>query len=89
MRIKFHDAGFDALLTGSFAQGLVDDHTETMAERANAVPSTTSPAHDRPYYVTEDGSDGKRARRRIRADGARAMRHEVKTNALQKALGGA
>lgn len=89
MRIKFHDAGFDALLTGSFAQGLVDEHADPMAERANAVPSTTQPAHDKPYYVVEDGSDNKRARRRIRADGARAMRHEAKTNALQKALGGA
>lgn len=89
MRIKFHDAGFDQLLTGSFAQSLVDDAANEIAEKANAVPSTTDPAATEPYYEVEDGSDNKRARRRVRAAGARAMKHEAKTNALQKALGGA
>lgn len=87
MRIKFHDAGFDALLSGSFANSVLDEHADPMLERANSVPSTTDPAHGQPYYEMEDGSDDKRARRRIRAAGARAMRHEAKTNALQKALG--
>lgn len=88
MRIQFNDAGFRELLTGDYAKSLVKKEAEQLEERANAVPSTTSPAHDKPYYVSEDGSDGERARYRVRADGARAMRHEAKTNALQKALGG-
>ena len=89
MRITFNQSGFDELLTGSFAQGLMDDEADRLAGRANAVPSTTDPAVTEPYYEVEDGSDNKRARRRVRAAGARAMKHEAKTNALQKALGGA
>ncbi|MFV8049943.1 MULTISPECIES: hypothetical protein [Mycobacteriaceae] len=89
MRIQWNEAGFDALLTGAHAQGLVDDAANDLAERANAVPSTTDPVATEPYYEVQDGSDNKRARRRVRAVGARAMRHEAKTNALQKALGGA
>jgi hypothetical protein len=88
MKITFNDAGFNELLTGAYAQGLLDEHTVPMAERANAVPSTTEPAHDKPYYEIDDTSDGKRARRRIYAAGARASAHEAKTNALQRALGG-
>ena len=89
MRITFNQSGFDELLTGSFAQGLVDDEADRLAGRANAVASTTDPAATEPYYEVEDGSDNKRARRRVRAAGARAAKHEAKTNALQKALGGA
>ena len=89
MRITFNQSGFDELLTGSFAQGLVDDEADRLAGRANAVASTTDPVATEPYYEVQDGSDNKRARRRVRAVGARAMRHEAKTNALQKALGGA
>ena len=66
-----------------------DDEADRLADRANAVASTTDPAATEPYYEVEDGSDNKRARRRVRAAGARAMKHEAKTNALQKALGGA
>lgn len=88
MRIKFNDAGFNELLTSAAANALLDEHAESMAERANAVPSTTDPAHTEPYYEIQDGSDGKRARRRIYADGGRAMAHEAKTQALQRALGG-
>ena len=89
MRIKFNDAGFDQLLTGSHAQSLVEDAANEIAEKANAVPSTTDPAATEPYYEVEDGSDSKRARRRIKPTSARAAKHEAKTNALQKALGGA
>lgn len=89
MRITFNQSGFDELLTGSFAQGLVDDEADRLAGRANAVALTTDPAATEPYYEVEDGSDNTRARRRVRAAGARAMKHEAKTNALQKALGGA
>lgn len=89
MRIQFNESAFDDLLTGSYANSVLDEHAEPMLDRANDVSSTTDPAATEPYYEMEDGSDGKRARRRIRAAGARAMRHEAKTNALQKALGGA
>ena len=89
MKVTFHQDGFDELLTGSYANSLLDKEAEPMLDRANDVSSTTDPAATEPYYEMEDGSDGKRARRRIRAAGARAMRHEAKTNALQKALGGA
>lgn len=86
VRVKFSEAGFRALLTGAGSQGLVEEHAERVAAAANAVPSTTSPAHDQPYYKIEDGSDAKRARRRVVSDGARAAVHEAKTQALLRAL---
>lgn len=86
MRIEFNDAGFRALRTGAAANALLDEHSEGIADRANAVPSTTSPAATEPYYEVEDGSDGERARRRIRTASRRAARHEAKTQALQRAL---
>ena len=49
MRITFNQSGFDELLTGSFAQGLVDDEADRLAGRANAVASTTDPAATEPY----------------------------------------
>lgn len=87
MRIQFNEAGFRELLTGSYADSLAKKEADELAERANAVPSTTDPAATEPYYEVQDGSDAERARYRVRAAGRRAMRHEAKTNALQKALG--
>lgn len=86
MRITFNKSGFDSLLTSPGAQQLLEEHTEHVAERANSIPSTTSPAHDAPYYKVEDGSDGKRARRRVVTDGPRAAAHEAKTQALLRAI---
>lgn len=88
VRIKFNNAGFQELLTSAGANALVQEHAEQIAAKANSVPSTTAPAVTQPYYEIEDGSDGKRARRRVRTTGERAARHEAKTQALQKALGG-
>ncbi len=85
-RLEFHDAGFDELRTSAAAKELLKDAAEQMAARANAVPSTTQPAASEPYYDVEDGSDGKRARYRIRTTSARAAKHEAKTQALHKAL---
>ncbi|MCC9182569.1 hypothetical protein [Mycolicibacterium mageritense] len=85
MRIQVNHAGFRELLTGAAAQSLLDEQAERVASEANSVPSTTNPPHDEPYYRIEDGSDADRARRRIIADGARAMAHEAKTQALLRA----
>ncbi|MGB3480853.1 MAG: hypothetical protein WBB07_01385 [Mycobacterium sp.] len=84
MRIEFNAAGFRELLTSAGAQSLVDKHADALAGRANAVPSTTSPAATEPCYEVEDGSDGDRARRRVKTTGTRAARHEAKTQALQR-----
>lgn len=86
MDIKFNNAGFRELLTSAASESLVDKHAQELAAEANAVPSTTSPAHDKPYYAVTKASDSKRARRRVQADGARAMAHEAKTQALLRAL---
>ncbi|MCV7080276.1 hypothetical protein [Mycolicibacterium insubricum] len=68
MDITFNNAGFRELLTGPIAQHAVETNARAVAGRANSVPSTTSPAHDKPYYVVKDGSDNKRARRRVITD---------------------
>lgn len=86
VQIRFNPAGFRALLTSDHAKSLAKDHAERVAEKANEVPSSTQPAAEDPYYVVEDGSDDKRARFRVRADGARAMAHEAKTQALLGAI---
>lgn len=86
MKVKFNEAGFRELLTGAAAQGLVEGQAQRMAAGANAVPSTTKPAHQGPYYKVEDGSDGKRARRRVVTTDARAAAHEAKTHALLRQL---
>lgn len=86
MRIDWNDAGFDALLTSGQTQALVTERAEAIAEAANAVPSTTSPAASEPYYVVDDASDEHRARARVRTNGPRAANHEAKTQALQQGL---
>lgn len=88
MRIKFNEAGFDQLLTSAGAQALVEAQAQQVADRANRSPSTTDPATDEPYYEVEDGSDEKRARRRVKTASVRAIRHEAKTQALQRAING-
>lgn len=86
MRIKFHEAGFRELLTSAGAEALVQAEAERLAASANAVGSTTSPAHTLPYYVVEDASDDDRARRRVVTDGPRAAAHEARTQALERGL---
>jgi len=87
IRIEFHEAGFRELLTSAGAKALVRGYAEDMAAKANAVPSTTSPAATEPYYeVKEDEADGDRARYRVRTMSDRAAKHEMKTQALQKAI---
>ncbi len=85
-RLQFHDAGFRELRTSSAANSIVKGLAEEMAERANAVPSTTEPAATEPYYEVQEASDEERARYRVRTTGARAAKHDAKTQALNKAL---
>lgn len=86
MRIEFHDEGFAELRTDAATKELVKGYADAMAERANAIPSTTEPATEEPYYKVWDGSDEDRARCRVATAGDRASKHEAKTQALQKAL---
>lgn len=87
MRIAFHSSGFRDLLTSAGAQELVQEQADKIAVRANATPSTTSPAHTEPYYEVA-AEAVKRARAFVQTAGARAIVHEQKTGALTKALGG-
>lgn len=94
VRIDFHEDGFRELLNSDGVQAVVNYHAHTIAGSANAVPSTTEPAHDQPYYEVEDPAEvllpiafnGDRARRRVVSDGARAAAHEAKTHALLRAI---
>lgn len=86
MRVKFNEAGFRELLTGTGAQSLVEQHAQRVASSANRVPSTTQPARVGDYYEVQDGSDGDRARRRVVTSDARSVAHEAKTHALLRAL---
>lgn len=89
MRIVFHEAGFRELLTSAPVKALVKEHAEAIAERANAVPSTTSPAAPEPYYEVEDGTTDRARYRVATAQGEqlkRNVRHEAKTQALQKSI---
>lgn len=88
MRIRFNPDGFRELLTSPAVTAMLEDHADRVAERANAIPSTTEPAATEPYYEVQEASDGERARFRVRAASRRAVRHEAKTQALLKGLGG-
>ena len=86
--VDFNDAAFRELLTSPGVTAMLSGHAERIAERANAVPSTTEPAATEPYYAVRDRSDGDRARFQVQTDGFRAMNHEAKTEALLRALNG-
>jgi hypothetical protein len=84
VRVEFHSRGFQQLLTSPETNAVVRGHADDMAERANAVPSTTQPATSEPYYEVQDGTDEKRARYRVRTASERAAKHEARTQALQR-----
>lgn len=89
MRIQFREAGFRELLTSASTKALVEEKAEEIAQRANAVPSTTSPAATEPYYEVEDATTDQAEYRIITAAGKqsiRNVRHEAKTQALQRGL---
>ena len=86
MRIDFHEEGFREILTSEGANGLVEAEAVAIAARANAVPSTTEPAHVGPYYDVQDSSSKSRARRTVIGNSPRSMAHEAKTNALQRGV---
>jgi len=89
VRITFNDNGFRELLTSAATTAMLKGHADRVCRAANAVPSTTVPAATEPYYEVQEASDSDRARFRVRAAGRRAVRHEAKTQALLKGLGGA
>lgn len=86
-RIVHHKAGFEALLTSDFAKSKLKHHAERIEDGANAVASTTDPAATEPYYETVDATTD-RARYRVQTalgeQLARNIRHEARTQALQK-----
>lgn len=88
-RITFHSAGFRALLTSGSTKSLVEGHANRVAASANAVASTTDPAATDPYYEVEDASTDRARFRVATAQGEqlkRNVRHEARTQALQKSL---
>jgi hypothetical protein len=88
-RIQFHEAGFEALLTSAATKAVVKKPADAMAEKANAVASTTDPAATEPYYEVEDGTTDRARYRVATAQGdqlKRNVRHEAKTQALQKSI---
>ena len=86
IRFKRNDAGFNALRTSAWADGLVKAKAEAIEAAANAIPPTTSPPPEEPYYETKEAGDAKRARYRVVTANVRAQRHEAKTFALNRAL---
>ena len=86
MKFAFNQAGLNALRTTSQMQTKVRAGAERVEASANAIPSTTSPAATEPYYEAYEAGDEKRARQRVVTTGIRAARHEVKTQALLRAV---
>ena len=89
IRFKRNVAGFNALRTSAWADGLVKAKAESIEAAANAIPSTTSPAATEPYYEAKkvaEAADTKRARYRVVTTNIRAVNHEVKTQALLRGL---
>jgi hypothetical protein len=85
MKFRRNDAGFDQLRTSAATDAWAKSKAETMAELANAVPSTTDPAATEPYYEVVEWGDEHRAKYLVRATSPRARRHETKTQALLRA----
>lgn len=89
MRITFNKSGFEDLLTSGPVKAMVEREAEALAARANAIASTTDPEATDPYYEVQDGTTN-RARFRVKtASGeqfVRNVRHEARTQALQKGL---
>ena len=88
MAIKFewNDAGFAELRTSAGAKALIQKHAKKVADAANAIPPTTDEPHDGDYFAAHDASDAKRARARVTTTDVRSMRHEARTQALEKGL---
>ena len=86
VRTEINVAGFRELRTSAGVHRILEEQAEGMASRANAIPSSTGSEPDRPYYEVSDASDVDRARKRVHTTGARAARHEAKTQALQRSI---
>lgn len=86
VRMEINKAGFRELRTSAGVHRILEGEADPIAGRANGVPSSTNPASDDPYYVVRDGSDEERARKRVVTANPRAMRHEARTQALQRSV---
>ena len=86
MRFDPNYAGFSAIRKQVQFANMAKAKAESIAAAANAIPSTTDPATDEPYYEVFEAGDGSRARYRVATASLRAQRHEAKTQALQRAL---
>jgi hypothetical protein len=86
IRFKRNVSGFNALRTSAAVDGLIREKAESIEAAANAIPPTTSPPPEEPYYEAKEAGDAKRARYRVVTANIRAQRHEVKTQALLRGL---
>ncbi len=86
MMFERNDAGFNAIRKAAEFDSWAKREAEAIAAAANAIPSTTDPATDEPYYEVFEAGDGARARYRVATASLRAQRHEMRTQALQRAL---
>lgn len=86
IRFKRNDAGFNELRTRPAVDAWAKQEAEQLAAAANAIPSTTSPAATEPYYEVVESGTEKRARYTVKTTGARASKHEAKTDALLRGL---
>lgn len=86
IRTEINEAGFRELRTSAGVHRILEEQADPMASRANAVPSSSGREPDKPYYKVSDASDADRARKRVHTTGARAARHEAKTQALQRSI---
>jgi hypothetical protein len=86
--VKFvrNDAGFDQLRLSAGSQALVREAAEKVEAAANAIPSTTSPAAEEPYYSSREDNTPSRARYLVGTTGIRASRHEARTKALLRGM---
>jgi len=86
MMFERNDAGFNAIRKQAQFANMAKSKAEAIAAAANAIPSTTDPATEEPYYEVFEAGDGARARYRVATASLRAQRHEMRTQALQRAL---
>jgi hypothetical protein len=89
MMFERNDAGFNAIRKAAEFDSWAKREAEAIAAAANAIPSTTDPATDEPYYEVFEAGDGSRARYRVATTSLRAQRHEARTLALEQGFSAA
>jgi hypothetical protein len=89
MMFERNDAGFNAIRKQAQFANMAKSKAESIAAAANAIPSTTDPATEEPYYEVFEAGDGSRARYRVATASLRAQRHEARTLALEQGFSAA